>query len=90
MDHTADLGERSRPPTTSRCGRSSGWPGDNDGTIQVSTRVWAIFPHNAAGRAAEWIFTRLINGIAKDREHARTEPRYLKHIIERNTHHPAG
>lgn len=62
---------------------------DDDHTTQVSARVWATFPQSVAGRAAEWIFTRLLNGIAKDRQHARTELLYLKHTIEAGTHHPS-
>lgn len=29
-----------------------------------------------------WAFVNLLNGIAKDREHARVELKYLKRIIE--------
>ena len=30
----------------------------------------------------EFVFTRLLNGVAKDRRHARTELDYLKRIVE--------
>jgi hypothetical protein len=52
------------------------------GTSRLSVHVWATLPANPAGRIAEWAFTRPLRGIAKDREQARTELRYLKHIIE--------
>ncbi len=48
----------------------------------VSAHVWARFPSGIYGKAAAFLFTHLLNGIAKDREHARTELRYLKRIIE--------
>lgn len=51
-------------------------------TIELSARVWATFPAGRLGRALEWGFTRLLGGIAKDREHARVELRYLKKRIE--------
>lgn len=51
------------------------------GASTLSARVWATFP-GVRGRIAEWIFTGLLNGITRDREHARTELRYLKHAIE--------
>ena len=48
----------------------------------VSAHVWATFPPGIFGRVVAFVFTRLLDGIAKDREHARTELRYLKHTIE--------
>jgi hypothetical protein len=51
--------------------------------------VWATSPAGPTGRRIEWIFTRVLNGIDKDREHARTELRYLKQTIERTPPGPA-
>ena len=55
--------------------------GDRDAT-QVSAHVWATYPHGLFGRFVGFVFTRLLNGIEKDREHARTELLYLKRVIE--------
>jgi hypothetical protein len=55
---------------------------------RVSARVWATFPGGLVGRAAEWVFTRLLNGITKDRAHARLELRHLRHIIEQPAEPP--
>ena len=52
------------------------------GASRLSARVWATFPASPAGRIAEWAFTRMLRGVARDREHARTELRYLKRTIE--------
>jgi hypothetical protein len=49
---------------------------------QVSARVWATFPHGLMGRLVAWTFVHVLNGVAKDREHARTELRYLKRLLE--------
>ncbi len=49
----------------------------------VSAHVWATFPPGIFGRVVAFAFTHLLDGIAKDREHARTELRYLKRTIER-------
>ena len=54
----------------------------DDHASQVSARVWATVPYGFLGHAVAWIFVNLLNGIAKDREHARVELRYLKQIIE--------
>lgn len=51
-------------------------------TSQVSARVWGTFPCGLAGRVVAWVFANILNGIAKDREHARIELRYLKRLIE--------
>lgn len=51
-------------------------------TSQISARVWATFPRGLAGHAVAWIFANLLNGIDRDREHARVELRYLKRLIE--------
>ena len=53
-----------------------------DGDTQVSAHVWATFPPGLAGRLTEWIFKRVLNGVPRDREHARTELCYLKRVIE--------
>jgi len=51
-------------------------------TTRVSARVWATFPRQLVGRIAKFAFTRLLNGVERDREHTRTELRYLKDVIE--------
>jgi uncharacterized protein YndB with AHSA1/START domain len=43
----------------------------------VSAHVWAAFPPGLRGDLLEWIFSYLLRGIEKDREHARIELRYL-------------
>jgi uncharacterized protein YndB with AHSA1/START domain len=48
----------------------------------LSARVWATSPRGALGRLAAIAFVHLLNGEQKDREHARTELRYLKRVIE--------
>ena len=53
-----------------------------DGGAIVRAHVWATFPPGPLGRAMEWFFTRVLKGVEKDREHARTELRYLKRLIE--------
>ncbi|WP_144009266.1 hypothetical protein [Enemella evansiae] len=53
-----------------------------DHASRISARVWATFPAGLLGRAVEWIFVHLLNGIERDREHARVELRHLKRIIE--------
>lgn len=47
----------------------------------VSARVWAEFPAGLRGSLTGMVF-RVIGGVQKDREHTRTELRYLKHRIE--------
>lgn len=54
---------------------------DANSTV-VSARVWATFPSGVWGRLVNTVFTRMLNGIDKDREHTRTELRYLKRMIE--------
>lgn len=49
---------------------------------EVSANVWATFPAGIAGRLLEWSFEHLFRGIERDREHTRTELRYLKRTIE--------
>lgn len=53
-----------------------------DQTTNVSAHVWATFPSGWRGRLLETAFTRLLGGVEKDREHARTELRYLRRTIE--------
>ncbi len=48
----------------------------------VSAHVWARFPGGLFGRLVSFVFIRLLDGIEKDREHARTELRHLKRILE--------
>lgn len=48
----------------------------------LSAHVWATFPQGLCGRLLEVAFTTLLGGVEKDREHARTELRYLKDTIE--------
>lgn len=52
------------------------------GDTEVSARVWATFAPGLAGRLTEWVFKRVLNGVGRDRAHARTELRYLKRILE--------
>ncbi|MGA7272113.1 MAG: SRPBCC family protein [Acidimicrobiia bacterium] len=52
------------------------------GSSRVAAHVWAVFPGGFFGRLLEWVFRRLLRGVAKDRAHARTELRYLKGLIE--------
>lgn len=60
------------------------WRVDPDGTDSslLSAHVWARFPSGARGRILELVFERLLNGIKKDRHHARIELEYLKETIE--------
>lgn len=53
-----------------------------DDKTRLSARVWASSPRGPLGRLAALTFVHLLNGEDKDREHARTELRYLKRIIE--------
>jgi len=48
----------------------------------VSARVWATFPRGPVGRLVTFAFLHLLDGEEKDREHARTELRYLKRTVE--------
>ena len=49
----------------------------------LSAHVWARFPAGAFGRFFEWYSVRILNVIERDRQHARCELEYLKHLIER-------
>ncbi len=51
-------------------------------TTRVSATVWATFPPGRRGRALEWAFRRVLNGVEKDREHTRIELRHLKRSLE--------
>lgn len=67
-----------------RVGEGVTWrvePADGSST-RVSARVWATFPTHFVGRLAAFTFVHLLNGVEKDRKHARTELRYLKQLIE--------
>lgn len=55
--------------------------GDDRSTL-LSAHVWATFPASPLGRILGWMFEKPLKGIEKDREHARTELRYLKRRIE--------
>lgn len=55
---------------------------DTSGDTQVSAHVWATFAPGLVGRLTEWIFKHVLNGVPRDREHAHTELRYLKRVIE--------
>lgn len=57
-----------------------------DGATKLGAHVWATFPPGFRGRVLETAFSRLLGGIEKDREHARTELRYLKRTIEARPH----
>ncbi len=57
----------------SECGESA---------TELSAHVWARFPRSGLGRLAGVLFTRLLNGVAKDRAHTRAELAYLKSTIE--------
>lgn len=48
----------------------------------LSARVWAEFGSGLRGRLTEWIFRRLLNGVERDRAHARRELLYLKGRLE--------
>lgn len=49
---------------------------------QLSANVWAEFPQSMFGRVSEWIFKNLLDGEAKDYEHAMCELRYIKKQVE--------
>jgi len=60
--------------------------------VMTDLESWwvATFPRGLVRCAAEWVFTRLLNGIAEDREHARLELQYPRHILEPAKGRPAG
>lgn len=49
----------------------------------LSAHVWARFPAGALGRFFECYSVRILHVIERDRQHARCELEYLKHLIER-------
>ena len=55
----------------------------SNGYAELSARVWALFPRNLIGRLGEWYFKHVLNGVERDREHARRELEYVKATIER-------
>jgi hypothetical protein len=61
------------------------WRVEPEGAIasRLSARVWAAFPLSLWGRLVGWSFHHILNGVAKDRRHARAELEYLKRTIER-------
>ncbi len=65
-----------------RVGEGVTWRVDAEGAAsRISARVWANFPRGLIGRLAEFVFVRIQDGVEKDREHTRTELRYLKERI---------
>lgn len=56
---------------------------DGPGRCRISARVWAQFPTGPVGRLLWLVFTHLLNGVNKDRQHARTELEYLSGILGR-------
>ena len=60
------------------------WRVEPDGldACRLSAHVWATFPDGVIGRFLSFVFTQLLDGIAKDRQHTRTELEYLKKSIE--------
>lgn len=60
------------------------WRVERDGpdACRLSAHVWATFPHGVTGRVLSFVFTQMLDGIAKDRQHTRTELEYLKKLIE--------
>ena len=60
------------------------WRVQSDGhrQCQLSAHVWARFPRSPLGHVHSWAFEHLLDGVDKDRRHARTELEYLKHAIE--------
>ncbi len=48
----------------------------------LSARVWADFPEGLRGRVLWLVFSRFLDGVEKDRHHARVELEYLKESIE--------
>lgn len=56
-------------------------PHEPEGSL-LSARVWARFPGGLLGRILWLVFSRLLDGVEKDRRHARVELEYLKKSIE--------
>lgn len=57
-------------------------PREDEANTRVTARIWVLFPIGLIGSAMRWAFVRPLNGIEKDREHARTELRHLKLLTE--------
>ena len=57
-----------------------------DDATELSAHVWATFPPGRRGRLLELAFRHVLRGVEKDREHTRTELRYLKRTIEAGQH----
>jgi hypothetical protein len=55
---------------------------DGDDACRLSAHVWAKFPRSPVGWIISWTFVHVLDGIAKDRRHARAELEYLKNAIE--------
>jgi len=55
---------------------------DGDRACRLSAHVWARFRRSVLGSMLRWTFEHLLNGITKDRRHARMELEYLKATIE--------
>lgn len=55
---------------------------DSETACSLSAHVWASFPRSLRGAVLAWAFEHMLNGIAKDRQHARAELKYLKKTIE--------
>ena len=55
-----------------------------ESTTRVSAQVWARFPRHLLGRIARFLFVHALDGIEKDRHHARTELRYLQALFEQS------
>lgn len=59
---------------------------DGERRCRLSAHVWARFPRSPLGTLLGWMFKHPLRGIAKDRQHTRTELEHLKRKIE--TVHP--
>ncbi len=54
-----------------------------DDGVELSATVWAKFPRGLRGKSFEWLFKGPLNGVAKDRQHARRELEFIKGELER-------
>lgn len=55
---------------------------DGERATRLSARVWARFPAGVLGRVLQALFTGVLNGVERDREHTRYELRYLKNELD--------
>lgn len=55
---------------------------DGPAACRLSAHVWAKFPRSPLGRLLGWTFEHVLDGVAKDRRHARAELEYLKSTVE--------